>query len=60
MVDSENPRDIAEKINHCIKHPEIKKTIYRINKNIIEQNEDWDVNSNKMEKFYINLLKRGL
>ena len=57
VVNSDNPKEIAEKINHCIKNPEIKNEFYQINKNIIEEYEDWDVNSKKMEIFYRDLLK---
>lgn len=59
VVDSDNPKEIAEKINYCIKNPDMKNKFYVINKNIIEENEDWDVNSKKMEELYEDLLKDG-
>jgi glycosyltransferase involved in cell wall biosynthesis len=57
VVNPNNPKDIAEKINHCIKHPEIQNKFYNINKKIIEENENWDENSKKMMMLYKNLLE---
>ncbi len=57
VVNPNNPKDIAEKINHCIKHPEIQNRFYNINKKIIEENENWDENSKKMMMLYKNLLE---
>ncbi len=57
FVNPESPEKIAEKIIYCIEHPEIKEKFYKINKKIIEKNEDWDRNAKKMEELYENLLK---
>ena len=57
FVNPESPEKIAEKIIYCIEHPEIEEKFYKINKKIIEKNEDWDRNAKKMEELYENLLK---
>jgi len=57
FANPESPEKIAEKIIYCIEHPEIKEKFYKINKEIIEKNEDWDRNAKKMEELYENLLK---
>jgi len=56
FVNPDNPREIANKIIYCIKHPELKETFYNINRKIIEENEDWNKNAKKMEKLYEELI----
>lgn len=56
FVDPEGPYDIAQKVVHCIEHPELKERFYRINRKIIEDNEDWDKNAPKREDLYLALI----
>lgn len=58
-VDPDDPKELAEKIIYCIEHPEIKESFYKINRTIIEENENWDKNTKKMEKLYEKLVKAG-
>lgn len=55
FVDPDNPVDIAEKINYCIENPEIKEEFYKINRKIIEENENWDINGQKIIDLYEEL-----
>lgn len=57
FVDPDNPVDLAKKIIYCIEHPELKENFYKINKEIILKNEDWDKNALKMLNLYEELLK---
>jgi len=59
FVDPENPEDIAKKIIYCIEHPELKERVYKINRGIIEDKEDWAKNAPKMEELYINLIQKS-
>jgi len=59
FVNPDDPKDIAEKIIYCIEHPELRDKIYKINKKIIEENEDWDKNTKKMEELYKGLLEEN-
>jgi L-malate glycosyltransferase len=52
FVDPDNPKDIAQKIIHCIEHPELKKKFYPINRKIIEEKEDWSKNAAKLAELY--------
>lgn len=54
FVDRENPEDIAEKVIHCIEHPELKEGFYAINRKIIEEKLDWNKNAPHMEKLYLS------
>lgn len=56
FVDPKNPKEIAEKIIYCIEHPELKEKFYKINRKIIEEKEDWNKNTKKMEELYEKLL----
>ncbi|MBU7017894.1 MAG: glycosyltransferase family 4 protein [Theionarchaea archaeon] len=58
FVNPDDPQEIAEKIIYCIEHPGIKEHIYKINKKIIEEEEDWTKNARKMEELYETLLER--
>jgi glycosyltransferase involved in cell wall biosynthesis len=60
FVNPENPREIAEKIIHCINHSEVKDSVYAINRRIIEEKEDWNKNTKKMEELYALLAGRNL
>ena len=51
-VDPDDPAEIAEKINYCIEHPEIKEKFHKINRKIIEKEEDWNTNAGKMKNLY--------
>jgi len=55
FVDRENPKDIAEKVIHCIEHPELKERFYRINRKIVEEKLDWDKTAPYMEDLYLSL-----
>jgi glycosyltransferase involved in cell wall biosynthesis len=52
LVNSDNPRQVAEAITYCIEHPEMKQQFYKMSKNIIEQRWNWDKNARKMEEMY--------
>jgi glycosyltransferase involved in cell wall biosynthesis len=55
FVDPDDPKDIAEKIIYSIEHPELKQKFYKINRKIIEENEDWFKNAPRLEELYQNL-----
>ena len=57
FVDGENPSDIAEKVIYCIEHPEVKEGFYRLNREIVEKDLDWNKNAHLMYEFYLDLLK---
>lgn len=57
FVDRENPKDIAEKVMHCIEHPELKERFYTINRRIVEEKLDWKKNAPHMDELYLGLLK---
>ncbi len=59
FTDPENPTEIAQKIIHCIKHPEIKEEFYKINLEIIKKYENFDINANKMYELYTDLLSNS-
>jgi glycosyltransferase involved in cell wall biosynthesis len=59
FVNPENPEELAEKIIYCIDHPQIKEEFSRINRAIIEKEEDWSKNARKMEELYKKLLQEG-
>lgn len=52
FVDPDDHIDLAEKIIHCIENPNIKVKFYKINRRIIEENESWDINAQKMMNLY--------
>ena len=54
FVDTENPKDIAEKVIHCIEHPELKERFYGINRKIVEEKLDWNKNAPRMEELYLS------
>ena len=56
FVDPENPQELAEKIIYCIEHPELKEKFFKINREIVEEKDDWNKNAKKMEELYENLL----
>lgn len=58
LVDPDNPQEIAEKIIYSIEHPLMKGKVYEINRNIIEEKEDWMKNAQKMEELYERLVER--
>ncbi|MGD9118479.1 MAG: glycosyltransferase, partial [Dehalococcoidia bacterium] len=59
IVDPQYPQQIAEKIIHCIEHPELRNDFYKINRKIIEENENWDKNMVKMEALYDSIIKKA-
>jgi len=54
FVDRENPKDIAEKVIHCIEHPELKERFYGINRKTVEEKLDWNKNAPRMEELYLS------
>jgi len=59
FVDPEIPREIAEEITHTISHPEIRDAFYTINREIVEEKEDWNRNAEKMEELYKHVLRNA-
>ena len=57
FVDRENPKDIAEKVIYCIEHPEVKERFYKLNREIVEKDLDWNKNASLMYEAYLDLLK---
>ncbi|MFH1835138.1 MAG: glycosyltransferase family 4 protein [Methanobacteriota archaeon] len=57
FVSGDDPPEIARKIIYCIKHPEIKKRFYKVNRSIIEESENWKENSRRMESIYMKLIE---
>lgn len=58
LISPMDPKLIADRINHCIEHPELKSKFYEINKVIIEDKFTWNKNSKKMEQIYFKLLEK--
>jgi glycosyltransferase involved in cell wall biosynthesis len=58
LVNSDNPKHIAEVIIDCIKNPRIKQQFYNRNKEIIEQEWDWKRNAERMVEVYDELARR--
>jgi len=56
FVNPDNPIEISRKILYYIKHPDIKDMFYKINRPIIEKNENWEKNAFMMETLYRKLL----
>jgi len=52
------PKNIADKIIYCMKHPELKKQFYEKNRKIIEEYENWGENSKKIENVYKEVLSK--
>ncbi|MDD5503055.1 MAG: glycosyltransferase family 4 protein [Candidatus Thermoplasmatota archaeon] len=50
-----NPNELADRITHCLKHPEVKKRFSDVNREIIEENENWDRNAEIMKELYEKL-----
>ena len=58
FVDRKNPKDIAQKVIHCIEHRQLKERFYRANRSIVEEYLDWDKNAPIMEGLYVSLSER--
>lgn len=57
FVNPDDPEDISEKIILASKNfKKIQEKFFKINRKIIEENENWDRNIKEMEKLYKNLL----
>ena len=48
--------ELAQKIVHCLGHPELKEQFYAINKELVEEKENWSKNAVAMEELYRSLL----
>ena len=57
LVDPENPKEISKNIAYYIEHPELKEKFYKINKKIVEENENWEKKAREMEELYEKLYK---
>lgn len=60
FVDRENPKDIAEKVIYCIEHPEVKERFYKLNREIIEKDQDWNKNALLVEKWHRSIAEGKL
>jgi len=61
FVDREKPKDIAKKIIYCIdNHTKLKEKFAKINRKILEEENDWDKNSKIMIQHYNKLIKKDL
>jgi glycosyltransferase involved in cell wall biosynthesis len=58
LIPPKDQKIIAERINHCIEHPELKRKFYETNKVTIEDKFIWQKNSKKMEQIYFRLLEK--
>jgi len=58
VEDRNDIKTIAEIIKKCIQDPSIKERFYKYNKRYVEKYENWTVQMQKMEKIYLDLIKR--
>lgn len=58
LVNPKDVNEIAKKINYCIEHPEFMKKSAEINTKLVLEKGDWDINSKKMEKLYLELIEK--
>ena len=58
FVNPDDPDEIASTVNFCIDNPNIQDKFYTINRKIIEREEDWSNNANKMEELFEDLIAR--
>ncbi len=56
FVNADNPIDISQKIIHCIEKRPLKDIFYKLNINIVEENENWATNANAMIQIYQHLI----
>ncbi len=58
LVKRDDPDQIADTINYCIEHPEVKEEIYKNNQKLLQTSENWEYNMKKMEEIYYELIER--
>lgn len=56
FVNFDDSDDIARAVNFCIDNPNIREEFYKINREIIEREEDWSKNAKRMEELFEALL----
>lgn len=56
LVTPGDSEQLARKIVHCLGHPELKEQFYTINKDLVEEKENWSKNAVAMEELYRSLL----
>jgi len=55
FVPRNQPEILAQKIIHCLGHPELKNRFYQLNQRIVEENVDWNKNAGRMVELYENV-----
>ncbi len=58
LIPPKDPNIIADRLNYCVEHPELKPKFYEINVGEIEEKFIWQKNSKKMEQIYFKLLEK--
>jgi len=58
FVNPKDSVDISNKINNLIDNIEFKNQAYSINKEIIEEHEDWSKNTKKMRELYFKIINK--
>lgn len=58
FVNPNHSVDISDKINKLIDNIEFKNQAYSINKEIIEEHEDWSKNTKKMRELYFKIINK--
>lgn len=56
FVNPQDPKEIAQRIIHCIEHPELKDRFYQVNREIVEEEGNWDKNTLKIEALFESIL----
>jgi glycosyltransferase involved in cell wall biosynthesis len=60
FVNGDDIDEIADAVIHCIEHPVLIQNGYKLNKEIIKKNEDWEVLKKEMIELYEILLALSL
>jgi glycosyltransferase involved in cell wall biosynthesis len=58
LVKRDDSDQIANIINYCIEHPEVKEEVYTNNFQPIQTTENWEYNMKKMEDIYYELIEK--
>jgi glycosyltransferase involved in cell wall biosynthesis len=59
LVDKANKTEVAQRIIYCIdNHPELKNKFSKINRELLEQESDWNKNNKLMLKIYEEIIEK--
>lgn len=57
VEDRSDVENLSEIIRYCIENPDVKERFYQMNKDYIDEHEDWDKQMSKMEKMYMRFME---